>query len=69
MQKRIVKAWKELDLNPIGLQDSRHPAATWFDAKISAKVASVFMGHKAPKRQPGAAPIACGATPTSCPAS
>ena len=58
LQKRIVKAWKELDLNPIGLQDSRHTAATWFDhAKISAKVASVFMGHKAPKRQPDAAPI------------
>lgn len=42
----------------VGLQDSRHTAATWFDhAKISAKVASVFMGHKAPKRQPDAAPI------------
>lgn len=58
LQKRIFKVWKKLDLNPIGLQDSRHTAATWFDhAKISAKVASVFMGHKAPKRQPDAAPI------------
>ncbi len=58
LQKRVAKVWKELDLNPIGLQDSRHTAATWFDhAKISAKVASVFMGHKAPKRQPDAAPI------------
>jgi integrase len=58
LQKRVAKIWKELDLNPIGLQDSRHTAATWFDhAKISAKVASVFMGHKAPKRQPDAAPI------------
>jgi integrase len=58
LQKRVAKVWKELDLNPIGLQDSRHTAATWFDhARISAKVASVFMGHKAPKRQPDAAPI------------
>jgi integrase len=58
LQKRVAKVWKELDLNPIGLQDSRHTAATWFDhAKISAKVGSVFMGHKAPKRQPDAAPI------------
>jgi integrase len=58
LQKRVAKAWKELELNPIGLQDSRHTAATWFDhAKISAKVASVFMGHRAPKRQPDAAPI------------
>jgi integrase len=58
LQKRIVKTWKDLDLNPIGLQDSRHTAATWLDhAGVSPKVASVFMGHKAPKRQPDAAPI------------
>lgn len=58
LQKRIVKIWEELDLNPIGLQDSRHTAATWLDhAGVSPKVASVFMGHKAPKRQPDAAPI------------
>lgn len=58
LQKRVVKVWKTLGLNPIGLQDSRHTAATWFDhAKVSPKVASVFMGHKAPKRQPDAAPI------------
>jgi hypothetical protein len=44
----------------IGLQDSRH-TATWLDhARVSPKVASVFMGHKAPKRQPDAAPITLG---------
>lgn len=58
LQKRVVKAWQEFDLEPIGLQDSRHTAATWLDhAGVSPKVASVFMGHKAPKRQPDAAPI------------
>lgn len=51
LQKRVIKVWKELELNPIGRQDCRHTAATWLDhAKISAKVASVFMGHAAPKR-------------------
>lgn len=58
LQKRIVETWEDLDLRPIGLQDSRHTAATWLDhAGVSPKVASVFMGHKAPKRQPDAAPI------------
>ncbi len=58
LQKRIVAVWEDLDLSPIGLQDSRHTAATWLDhAGVSPKVASVFMGHKAPKRQPDAAPI------------
>lgn len=58
LQKRIVKLWEKLDFRPIGLQDSRHTAATWLDhAGVSPKVASVFMGHKAPKRQPDAAPI------------
>lgn len=58
LQKRIVKLWEGLDLRPIGLQDSRHTAATWLDhAGVSPKVASVFMGHKVPKRQPDAAPI------------
>lgn len=58
LQKRVIEAWRNLDLNPIGLQDSRHTAATWLDhAGVSPKVASVFMGHKAPKRQPDAAPI------------
>jgi integrase len=60
LQKRIVETWEELNLNPIGLQDSRHTAATWLDhAGVAPKVASVFMGHKAPKAQkhPDAAPI------------
>lgn len=58
LQKRVVKVWRDLNLYPIGLQDSRHTAATWLDhAGVSPKVASVFMGHKAPKRQPDAAPI------------
>lgn len=58
LQKRIVKIWEGLGLDPIRLQESRHSAATWLDhAHVSPKVASVFMGHKAPKRQPDAAPI------------
>jgi integrase len=61
LQKRTKKIWSELDLNPIGLQDSRHTAGTWLDhAHVSPKVASVLMGHKAPKRQPDAAPITLG---------
>lgn len=49
-----------MDLAPIGLQDSRHTAATWLDhAGVTPKVASAFMGHKAPDRKlhPEAAPI------------
>lgn len=60
MQKRVIRLWKDLDLIPIGLQDSRHTAATWLDhAGVTPKVASAFMGHKAPGRDlnPGAAPI------------
>jgi integrase len=60
LQKRIIKTWEERNLNPIGLQDSRHTAATWLDhAGVAPKVASVFMGHKAPKARshPDAAPI------------
>jgi integrase len=58
LQKRRMPRWRDLDLEPIGLQDSRHTAATWLDhAQLSPKVASVFMGHKAPKRQVDAAPI------------
>jgi integrase len=63
LQKRIVSAWKKANLNPIGLQDSRHTAATWLDhAGVAPKVASVFMGHKAPRRglHPDAAPITLG---------
>jgi integrase len=60
MQKRVIRLWKVLGLTPIGLQDSRHTAATWLDhAGVTPKVASAFMGHKAPSRDlnPGAAPI------------
>lgn len=60
MQKRVIRLWKDLGLIPIGLQDSRHTAATWLDhAGVTPKVASAFMGHKAPGRalHPGAAPI------------
>lgn len=58
LSKRVTGEWEDLDLPPIGLQDSRHTAATWLDhARVAPKVASVFMGHKAPKRDPEAAPI------------
>lgn len=61
LQKRRFPVWEDLGLELIGLQDSRHTAATWIDhAKVSPKVASVFMGHRAPKRQPDAAPITLG---------
>jgi integrase len=58
LQKNRFKVWENLRLRPIGMQDSRHTAATWLDhAGVSPKVASVLMGHKAPARQPDAAPI------------
>lgn len=58
LSKRVSRRWEELQLRPIGLQDSRHTAATWLDhAGVAPKVGSVFMGHKAPRRQPDAAPI------------
>jgi integrase len=58
LQKRVRKTWQELDREPIGLQDARHTFATWLDhAGVSPKVASVLMGHKAPRRQFDVAPI------------
>lgn len=60
MLRRITKRWKRLGKIPITYQDSRHTAATWLDhAGVSPKVASVIMGHKAPKLKahPDAAPI------------
>ena len=43
-------------LEPIGLHECRHTAATWMDhAGVSPKIASVLMGHETPERQPGAA--------------
>jgi integrase len=58
LQQRRSKIWLDHGLRPIGMQDSRHTAATWLDhAGVSPKVNSALMGHKAPKAQPGAAPI------------
>jgi integrase len=58
--KVVARRWKKAGLTPITLQHSRHTCATWLDpAGVSPKVASVFMGHKAPSRKlyPDAAPI------------
>jgi len=45
-------------LEPIGLQDSRHTAATWLDhAGVTPKVASVMMSHQVPQSRYDAAPI------------
>jgi len=60
LQKRVIAFWIRRNLSPIGLQDCRHTAATWLDhAGITPKVASVFMGHRAPRQEsnPDAAPI------------
>jgi integrase len=58
LQRRVRRRWQAQDLDPIGLQEARHTAATWFDhAGVSPKVASQMMGHKTPAYQPGAARI------------
>jgi integrase len=60
MQKRVIRSWNNSGLTPIRLQESRHTAATWLDhAGVTPKLASAFMGHKAPVRHlhPDAAPI------------
>jgi integrase len=58
LQHRVHKQWAELGLEPIGLHEARHTAATWLDhAGVSPKVASQLMGHKTPDYQAGAAPI------------
>jgi integrase len=60
LQKRVIREWKSSGLTPIRLQESRHTAATWLDhAGVTPKLASAFMGHKAPARHlhPDAAPI------------
>src|ERR1700722_10197627 len=55
---RAVKTWASSGLQPIGLHDLRHTAATWLDsAGVSPKVASILMGHSTPERQAGAAQI------------
>jgi integrase len=58
IQRRVRREWTKLGLEPIGLHESRHTAATWLDhAGVSPKVASTLMGHKTPEYQPGAASI------------
>jgi integrase len=58
VQERVHKRWRDLGMEPIGLHEARHTAATWLDhAGISPKVASQIMGHKTPAYQEGAAPI------------
>lgn len=58
VQERVHRRWRELGLEPIGLHEARHTAATWLDhAGVSPKVSSEIMGHKTPQYQPGAARI------------
>jgi integrase len=58
LQRRVRCRWQAQDMEPIGLHEARHTAATWLDhAGISAKVCSQIMGHKTPEYQPGAARI------------
>jgi hypothetical protein len=57
-QSRVHEQWETLGLQPIGLHEARHTAATWLDhAGVSPKVASQIMGHTTPDYQPGAAAI------------
>jgi integrase len=50
IQVRVRREWRKLGLEPIGLHESRHTAATWLDhAGVSPKVASTLMGHKTPE--------------------
>lgn len=58
LQEHVHERWRELGLEPIGLHEARHTAATWLDhAGVTPKVASQLMGHRTPEYQPGAAPI------------
>lgn len=58
LQRRVRRRWQAQGLEPIGLQEARHTAATWLDhAGVSPKVCSQIMGHKTPEYQPGAARI------------
>jgi integrase len=58
LAQRASRCWNDAALQPIGLHECRHTAATWLDAAgVSPKVASVLMGHATPDHQPGAAPI------------
>jgi len=43
----VRREWRKLSMEPTGLHESRHSAATWLDhAGVSPKVASTLMGHK-----------------------
>ncbi len=58
VQERMHRRWRDLGMEPIGLHEARHTAATWLDhAGVSPKVASQIMGHRTPEYQPGAARI------------
>ena len=58
LQEKARRIWGERAVQPIGLHEARHTAATWLDhAGVSPKVASQLMGHKTPDYQAGAAPI------------
>lgn len=58
MQKWVPRIWLRLDMEPIGLRDSRHTAATWLDhAGVSPKVASMPMRHQVPQGRFEAAPL------------
>jgi integrase len=58
VQKRVHERWRDLELEPIGLHEARHTAATWLDHDgVSPKVASQIMGYKTPEYQSGAARI------------
>jgi integrase len=58
LQEKTRRLWGKKELEPIGLHEARHTAATWLDhAGVSPKVASQLMGHKTPEYQAGAAPI------------
>lgn len=56
--KRAGRRWRAAGLQPITLQEARHTCATWLDAAgVSPRIASYWMGHTSPDKQPGAAVI------------
>jgi integrase len=58
LQANVHERWRDLSLEPIGLHEARHTAATWLDhAGGSPRVNSQLMGHRTPEYQPGAAAI------------
>lgn len=58
LSARAAAGWEAKKLQPIGLHECRHTAATWLDAAaVSPKLASTLMGHSTPERQAGAAAI------------